>query len=59
MLAAALMGHMSVTRQLVGAGANPLLVNQEGVTPLQVAIRHSQQQVATYMKDKIRSTTNH
>lgn len=51
------MGHMTVARQLVGAGADPLLVNQEGLTPLQIAIRHSQNQVANYLKDKIRSRT--
>lgn len=48
---------MTVTRQLVGAGADPLLVNQEGITPLQLAIRHSQIQVANYLKDKIRTRT--
>ncbi|KOX68430.1 Ankyrin repeat domain-containing protein 29 [Melipona quadrifasciata] len=42
--AAALTGQMTVTRQLVGAGADPLLVNQEDITPLQLAIRHSQTQ---------------
>lgn len=55
--AAALAGHMTVVRQLVGAGADPLLVNQEGVTPLQLAVRHSQTQVANYLKDKIRTRT--
>ncbi|PBC33687.1 Ankyrin repeat domain-containing protein [Apis cerana cerana] len=55
--AAALTGQMTVTRQLVGAGADPLLVNQEGITPLQLAIRHSQTQVANYLKDKIRTRT--
>ena len=51
------MGHMSVTRQLVGAGADPLLINQEGLTPLQLAVRHAQNQVASYLKEKIRSRT--
>ncbi|CAL7947712.1 unnamed protein product [Xylocopa violacea] len=55
--AAALTGQMTVARQLVGAGADPLLVNQEGVTPLQLAIRHSQTQVANYLKDKVRART--
>lgn len=55
--AAALTGQMTVTRQLVGAGADPLLVNQEGITPLQLAIRHSQTQVANYLKDKVRART--
>ncbi|XP_024223358.1 ankyrin repeat domain-containing protein 29 isoform X1 [Bombus impatiens] len=55
--AAALTGQMTVTRQLVGAGADPLLVNQEGITPLQLAIRHSQTQVANYLKDKVRTRT--
>lgn len=55
--AAALSGHMSVARQLVGAGADPLLLNQEGVTPLQIAIRHSQTQVIDYLTDKVRNRT--
>ncbi|XP_076160845.1 uncharacterized protein LOC143143465 isoform X7 [Ptiloglossa arizonensis] len=55
--AAALTGQMTVARQLVGAGADPLLVNQEGVTPLQLAVRHSQTQVANYLKDKVRTRT--
>ncbi|XP_063983689.1 ankyrin repeat domain-containing protein 29 isoform X3 [Diachasmimorpha longicaudata] len=55
--AAALTGHMTVARQLVGAGADPLLVNQEGLTPLQLALRHSQGQVANYLKDRVRSRT--
>lgn len=55
--AAALTGHMTVARQLVGAGADPLLVNQEGITPLQLAVRHSQTQVANYLKDKVRVRT--
>jgi len=55
--AAALTGHMTVARQLVGAGADPLLVNQEGITPLQLAVRHSQTQVANYLRDKVRVRT--
>lgn len=55
--AAALMGHMTVARQLVGAGADPLLINQEGITPLQLAVRHSQTQVANYLRDKVRVRT--
>ncbi|KYN23097.1 Ankyrin repeat domain-containing protein 29, partial [Trachymyrmex cornetzi] len=56
--AAALTGHMTVARQLVGAGADPLLVNQEGITPLQLAVRHSQTQVANYLRDKSRSNSS-
>lgn len=56
--AAALTGHMTVARQLVGAGADPLLVNLEGLTPLQLAMRHSQTQVASYLQDKVRGRTS-
>lgn len=54
MHAAALMGHMAVARQLVGAGADLLLNNQEGLNPLQLAMRHSRTQLVDYFKDKIR-----
>lgn len=55
--ATALTGHMTVARQLVGAGADPLLINQEGLTPLQLAVRHSQTQIVNYFKDKVRTRT--
>ncbi|KAH0560697.1 hypothetical protein KQX54_007126 [Cotesia glomerata] len=49
--AAALTGHMTVARQLVGAGADPLLVNQEGVTPLQSVLSFST--LSTMVRDRL------
>jgi hypothetical protein len=47
--AAALFGHVPVVRQLVSAGADPTLRNQDGATPLQLAQEARQTAVVEYL----------
>jgi ankyrin repeat protein len=47
--AAALFGHVSVVKQLISAGADLTLRNQEGATPLQLAQEAKQTAVVEYL----------
>jgi ankyrin repeat protein len=47
--AAALFGHVPVVKQLISAGADLMLRNQDGVTPLQVAQEAKQSAVTEYL----------
>lgn len=48
--AAALFGHVLVVKQLIQAGADATLCNQDGMTPLQVAIQAKKTNVVEYLK---------
>lgn len=48
--AAALFGHVPIVKQLIGAGADPALCNQDGLTPLQVAAQAKKSNVVDYLK---------
>lgn len=48
--AAALFGHVSVMKQLISAGADSTLRNQEGATPLQLAQEAKQTAVVEYLR---------
>jgi ankyrin repeat protein len=50
--AAALFGHISIVKQLISAGADPRLRNQEGATPLQLAQEAKQIAVVEYLRDR-------
>jgi len=47
--AAALFGHVPVVKQLISAGANPTLRNEDGATPLQLAQEARQTAVVEYL----------
>jgi ankyrin repeat protein len=47
--AAALFGHVPIVKQLISAGADPTLRNQEGATPLQLAQEAKQTVVIEYL----------
>jgi ankyrin repeat protein len=47
--AAALFGHVPVVKQLISAGADLTLRNQDGVTPLQLAQEAKQTAVVEYL----------
>jgi len=47
--AAALFGHVPVVKQLISAGADPTLRNQDGATPLQLAQQARQTAVVEYL----------
>ncbi|KAG5867645.1 hypothetical protein JTB14_006721 [Gonioctena quinquepunctata] len=49
--AAAFSGSLPVCKQLVAAGANPSLKNQEGHTPSEIAQRHRHNIVHDYLKN--------
>ncbi|KAK6625359.1 hypothetical protein RUM43_005656 [Polyplax serrata] len=48
--AAALFGHVVIVKQLIEAGADATMCNQEGMTPLQVAIQAKKTNVVEYLK---------
>ncbi|KXJ79839.1 hypothetical protein RP20_CCG027890 [Aedes albopictus] len=50
--AAALFGHLPIVKQLVAAGADVSLKNQEGMTPLQIARQQKYHSVYQYLKDR-------
>lgn len=49
--AAAFSGSLPVCKQLIAAGANPSLKNQEGFTPAEVAERHRHNMVNDYLRN--------
>jgi ankyrin repeat protein len=50
--AAALFGHVAIVKQLMSAGADPRLRNQEGATPLQLAQEAKQTAVVEYLSGR-------
>jgi len=48
--AAALFGQLPVVKLLIEAGADPTLCNEDGMTPLQVAIQAKKSYVVDYLK---------
>ena len=43
-------GHEDVIRLLIKAGSNPVLVNHQGETPYQVAVKYKFDRIANYFK---------
>jgi ankyrin repeat protein len=50
--AAALFGHLAIVKQLVAAGADITLKNQDGLTPLQIARQQKYINVVDYLLEK-------
>lgn len=53
--AAAMFGHLAVVKQLVAAGSDIFLKNQDGLTALQVASLQKYVVIVEYLKDRIKS----
>lgn len=56
--AAALFGHVPVVKQLICAGADATLRNQDGATPLQLAQEAKQTVVAEYLSSLVSEQVN-
>ena len=54
MHAAALFGQVTVVKQLISAGADPTLRNQDGATPLQLAQEAKQTAVVEYLSSLVK-----
>ncbi|XP_017130383.1 ankyrin repeat domain-containing protein 29 [Drosophila gunungcola] len=53
--AAAMFGHMTVCKQLVAAGSDVLLKNQDGLTALQLAHQQKYTSICDYLQERIRT----
>lgn len=53
--AAAMFGHMTVCKQLVAAGSDVLLKNQEGLTALQLAHQQKYTSICDYLQERVRT----
>lgn len=51
MHAAAFVGNLPVCKQLIAAGADPNLKNQEGLSPVEIAVRYRHNIVSDYLKN--------
>lgn len=47
-------GHMTVVKQLIAAGSDILLKNQDGLTALQVARQQKYTSICDYLQERIR-----
>ena len=56
--AAALFGHLTVCKQLITAGADPTLKNQDNATPSKLASDHKHNIVSDYLKNCANRTTH-
>ena len=56
--AAALFGHVPVVKQLISAGADPTLRNQDGATPLQLAQQARQTAVVDYLSSLVKGNSH-
>lgn len=52
--AAALFGHLPIVKQLIGAGSDLVIKNQDGLTALQVAKQQKYVYVVEYLLEKER-----
>lgn len=56
--AAALFGHVPIVKRLISAGADLMLRNQDGVTPMQVAQEAKQYAVVEYLSSLLVERVN-
>lgn len=53
--AAAMFGHMTVCKQLVAAGSDVLLKNQDGLTAMELAHHENYGSICEYLKERMRA----